>query len=629
MIGKATLKQTAEKLAAGMVAKEAARIGAAQEGKALAADVVQRMAVANVAANIGAKVGIGAQAFGMEGGEIMGGLAEQSARRGSPLTGAEIAKGLGATLAAGGLEFVGDKIGVDLMLGKSALFKPAAGMTGIGGRAARAGVGAVGAIPAEAGTEYFQTGIEEYGQGKEANILPWNQSAEAQRQAFDAAGLGGVGGGAMAVGGGLLSSPVRQRATPADVATATTPEAATAAIADIGSAIAGPAPVAESLASTQSEIDALLADPIIESAATMPQTPAVPPMAQPGAVAADPALAPIVAPSVDASPVLAHMRERVAERQAEMEQRNQAAEAGALQGELTSTPASVPARTREESQQERSDREFAENYDRVQQDIPGSSTKDLYRAVIFADKAIQRLNLKAQRGEPYNAAMRDSLISERDYLKGEWEKREDRFDQPKISAKLGADGTAAVKDSLTPEAAKPKGAAVLAYRQQAAAQKFIESAGEQFGLSPDDAGKAWDHMVKAKLINVDSLGGQYTMKDGRLWDGDVLRRAAGIEQQAAEKSITRIKGGKLDIAGFSREDVVDTLKTAKIVATVTAGKDGRVLVSATDRAGNPTKISIKQQNAISNSRRSRRHPRPDRRCLPERNVCRQGCFAVS
>lgn len=214
IVGKATLKQTAEHLAAGMVNKEVARIAATAEGSALAADVVSKMAVANIATKIGQTVGIGAQAFGMEGGEIFGGLAEQSVKSGESLTGAEIAKGLGATLAAGGLEFVGDKLGVDIMLGKSRLFKPAAGMTGLGGKAARAGVAGAAAIPLEAGTEYLQTGLEEYGQGKEANILPWNQSAEAQRQAFDAAGLGGLGGGVMAVGGGLLSKPAPQPTDP-------------------------------------------------------------------------------------------------------------------------------------------------------------------------------------------------------------------------------------------------------------------------------------------------------------------------------------------------------------------------------------------------------------------------------
>ncbi len=214
MVGKATLKGTVQHLASKMVAKEAARIVGTKEGAALAADQVSKMAVVNVAGKIGQIAGVGVQAFGMEAGEIGGGLAEQSVERGTPLTGAEIAKGLGAVGAAGLLEFAGDKLGVDIMLGKTKLFRPAGAMTGLSGKATRTGLAATAAIPAEAGTEYLQTGWEEYGQGKEANILPFNQSAEAQRHAIDAAGLGGVGGGGMAVVGGVLSKPQEQPAAP-------------------------------------------------------------------------------------------------------------------------------------------------------------------------------------------------------------------------------------------------------------------------------------------------------------------------------------------------------------------------------------------------------------------------------
>lgn len=202
-----------------------------------------------------------------------------------------------------------------------------------------------------------------------------------------------------------------------------------------------------------------------------------------------------------------------------------APEAGALQGELTPTTQPTPAKQQEESVQERGEREFAENYDRVQQDIPGSSTKDLYRAVIFADKAIQSLNLKAQRGEPYNVALRDSLVGERDYLRGEWEKRADRFEQP--AAKVGA--------GETPTAA-----------------------------------------------------------------------------QQIDKAITRTKAGKLEISGFSRADVTESLKTAKIKATVAVGQDGRVLVSAVGRTGNFMPMPIKQSKAIETALmgKTARAPKP-------------------
>lgn len=213
LVGKATLKGTVESLAAGMVDKSAKEIAAAQLGKTAteeaiakfaAQEAVQKAAITATASKIGQAVGVGAQAYGMEGGEIFGDLVSSTDGK---VDGDALAKAFGATVAAGSLEFVGDKLGIDVMLGKSKMFKPAAEMTGIGGKAARAGVALPGVMTAEGGTEYFQTGLEEFGKGKEENILPWQQSESAQRQAFDAAGLGAVGGGGMAVVGGAISSP--------------------------------------------------------------------------------------------------------------------------------------------------------------------------------------------------------------------------------------------------------------------------------------------------------------------------------------------------------------------------------------------------------------------------------------
>lgn len=73
---------------------------------------------------------------------------------------------------------------------------------------------------------------------------------------------------------------------------------------------------------------------------------------------------------------------------------------------------------------------------------------------------------------------------------------------------------------------------------------------------------------------------------------------AAPTQDRAAPAITRTKAGKLEISGFTREDVAETLKTAKIMATVTAGQDGRIFVTAAGRSGNPAPLSVKQQNAI-------------------------------
>lgn len=235
LVGKTVLKGTAENLASKMVAKEALRLGATEEAKRLTAQEISKIAVANVASNIGQTVAIGSQAFGMEGGEIFGDLAQKTVKEGRAATGGELAKAFGATAAAGALEFVGDKLGVDVMLGKSKMFKPASSMTGVGGRAARAAVAVPGTVLAEGGTEYLQTGIEEYGKGNEKNFLPFMQSESAQKQALDAAGLGAVGGGGMAMVGGAFSSPQKKDAAPSpspSISSAQTADDAIAAFQD-------------------------------------------------------------------------------------------------------------------------------------------------------------------------------------------------------------------------------------------------------------------------------------------------------------------------------------------------------------------------------------------------------------
>lgn len=66
----------------------------------------------------------------------------------------------------------------------------------------------------------------------------------------------------------------------------------------------------------------------------------------------------------------------------------------------------------------------------------------------------------------------------------------------------------------------------VAQRMVNASSRFVDSVVEQFGLSEADAGKAWNYFVDHKLVKVDVIGGQYSLKDGRLWDGGVMRRAA-------------------------------------------------------------------------------------------------------
>lgn len=199
--GKFVAGTAAKQIAEGMVAKEVATLTAANVGKQIASEEILRAATTNVAAKfatIGSTAALAANATGMEGGEIFGGLTSQNPDR--VLTGSELGKAFATTLAAGGLEFVGDKLGLDIMLGKSSLLKPAAGVTGMGGRAARGLIAAGGAAPIEGGTEYAQTLLEEYGKGND----PF--STDALKQARESAALGALGGTVIGGAGGALRS---------------------------------------------------------------------------------------------------------------------------------------------------------------------------------------------------------------------------------------------------------------------------------------------------------------------------------------------------------------------------------------------------------------------------------------
>ena len=121
-------KAFAQDLTTKLVASEAAKIGAADAAKvaantgitAMTAEAIQQAAVKGVASkigDIGANTAMGGMALGMEGGEIGGDLATKAQERGTPLTGAELVQGFGATIGAGALEFVGDKFGLDILTG--------------------------------------------------------------------------------------------------------------------------------------------------------------------------------------------------------------------------------------------------------------------------------------------------------------------------------------------------------------------------------------------------------------------------------------------------------------------------------------------------------------------------------
>jgi len=122
------------------------------------------------------------------------------------------------------------------------------------------------------------------------------------------------------------------------------------------------------------------------------------------------------------------------------------------------------------------------------------------------------------------AAIEKSIQAEAEY-----QQRKNAAPVPNADAGVGVGGKSGIA----------KGASGIAQRQANAANNFIDSVQEQFGLSKEDAGKAWDHFVQNKLVKIDAVGGQYSLTDGRLWDGEVMRRAASGNQEPAKAKPNR------------------------------------------------------------------------------------------
>lgn len=195
VVGKAGLSAATQKMLGGVVAKQAAKIAEESAGKIAMAEAT-KMAAQRTAQVLGAGIALQAQNLGMEAGDIYGGLTEESAKTGKPITGDDLLRAWGAAAAAAGTETATDLLGLGAVTGRLNIGK----MTGLSGRAARAGVAAGVGMPIEAGQEYIQTGLEQYGAGKELG------TPEAERERVNAAAVGGLGGAVVGGGAGLISS---------------------------------------------------------------------------------------------------------------------------------------------------------------------------------------------------------------------------------------------------------------------------------------------------------------------------------------------------------------------------------------------------------------------------------------
>lgn len=123
------------------------------------------------------------------------------------------------------------------------------------------------------------------------------------------------------------------------------------------------------------------------------------------------------------------------------------------------------------------------------------------------------------------------------------------------------------------------GAWTIEQRKQNAAKSFMDSAMEQFELSPSEAQSALDYFQREKLVTLDGITGQFKLKHGPLWDAYALRMAAYKERfPGASAEVTGIlekaAGAKSKPVRDSYLREAETLNVAK-VANVAAAKPAK------------------------------------------------------
>ena len=190
-LAKGLIEKAIASQATKLAAKELAKDGAKASAEAItkrAADAAIRKAAAK---EIGSNIAVMSNALGMEIGSIYPEAVKQAQAEGRELTGTDLARVWGMGLAAGGVEGLTDKLGIDLLKGKFADALP-------GGRVAGALVGGVADAAVEGGTEALQTGMERLGARQSLT------DAEAQSDYINSAAMGAVGGAAVGGIGGAM-----------------------------------------------------------------------------------------------------------------------------------------------------------------------------------------------------------------------------------------------------------------------------------------------------------------------------------------------------------------------------------------------------------------------------------------
>jgi hypothetical protein len=209
LVAKGAVKEAATSLVEKAVAKEAMRlveetaaksgvkITAEQAAEQAASQAVRQAATKNVAKEIGSTAALGVYGTGQELGSIYPEAERQAAEQGKQLDGWDLARVWGTGLAAGGLEALTDKLGIDVAMGKKNPFGK-----GIGGSTA---VGLAGGAVAEGATEAAQTALERAGAGQSLT------SDEAVKDYINSAGLGAIGGAGFGGATGLVRGALNSR----------------------------------------------------------------------------------------------------------------------------------------------------------------------------------------------------------------------------------------------------------------------------------------------------------------------------------------------------------------------------------------------------------------------------------
>ena len=189
LVAKGAVKDVAKSMIEKAVLKEANKL-MAESSVGLTAQAATKQATKNIASSIGSSTALGTYGIGQELGSIYPEAEAQAASEGRKLSGGDLARVWGSGIAAGGLEAITDKLGIDLAMGKSKFFGK--GMLGKGA------VGATAGILGEGATEGIQTEIERFGAGQSLT------DEAAKQDVINSAGLGAIGGGGIGGTAGLI-----------------------------------------------------------------------------------------------------------------------------------------------------------------------------------------------------------------------------------------------------------------------------------------------------------------------------------------------------------------------------------------------------------------------------------------